>query len=90
MNESLEYEMKSNVQSIISGKIPLYEQSELSPHDIIDHIKFLGGKEDEVGEDHINGWQADAWYYITLNGVKYCCQGSAYYGGVKLFKADEE
>ena len=36
-----------------------------------------------------NGWEVDFWIYFFFNNIRYCFEGSWYYGNYKIYKDEE-
>lgn len=78
------------VIDVINGKLNIYKDSKSNPHDLIEILSKIEGKQIDISINDINGWEADVWYDIIFRGKKCTIEGSGYNGGVKFFLSDEE
>jgi hypothetical protein len=90
VKEFLGGDMINGVDMVLAGTKVKYENAYLSPYLVMKYLIGLGFTELVKGDDNINGWQADCWYYVERKGEIYALEGSGYSGGVKFYKDTDE
>ena len=75
-------ELKNKLETQDSFELEL-----ICPSDLQKLLEELGTDFEEDWDT--NGWGVDFWIYFYYNNVKYCFEGSWYYGKYRIYKDGE-
>lgn len=80
LRERALFNMRKGVSDVVIGREKFFSSNLCSPADVVDHLNNKWGVEIQSVIDSL-------WWSLEINNEPYIVEGSAYYGGVRFFKA---